>query len=223
MEPIGLAVGLVGLAGLFSTCLDIIEKVDAFKDFEADSQPLFSLYEAYKLLFQQWGHQVGIFGELEESHHKALDDPETAAVVNKILLSIQSLFERTELAFPELRSENKTGSQNKLPQIAKRGKLKWAIKGKATFVNRIKEFGDLVQALHNLVPLQGSANFHSQLRPDQEPRSQSLYLPAVIHDIDCIIDDLNGKTLDFSDIARVLADVETQIEGKIISTLQIKY
>lgn len=33
MDAVGLAVGVVGLAGLFSTCLDIMDRFDSFKEF----------------------------------------------------------------------------------------------------------------------------------------------------------------------------------------------
>ena len=42
MEPIGLAAGIVGLASLFSMWLDVIEKVDTYKDFATDSNDALS-------------------------------------------------------------------------------------------------------------------------------------------------------------------------------------
>ena len=180
MEPIGLAVGFVGLAGLFSTCLDVIDKIEAFKDFGADSQALFTQYEAFRLMFTQWGRQVGIRnGELQTNHHSALDDEETATVVKKILLSIQAVFDKTETTFPELRSPHGASTQNKSllggweeqqhPQTtSKTGKFRWAIKGKATFLARVQQFGTLVQTLHSLVPLHGGDGFNSSSKAEQE-------------------------------------------------------
>src|SRR5437762_8290269 len=59
MEPGGLAVSIVGLAGLFSLCLDVIEKVEKYKDFGTDSRTLIAQFEADKLRFKRWGEKVG--------------------------------------------------------------------------------------------------------------------------------------------------------------------
>jgi hypothetical protein len=40
MEPISFTVGIVGLAGLFNVCLDVIDKVDSYKDFGVDSRAI---------------------------------------------------------------------------------------------------------------------------------------------------------------------------------------
>lgn len=82
MDPLSLTfgvAGIVGLAGLFSTCLDVIERVESYKDFEIESRSIFSQFKADKLLFQRWAKRVGIneLG-LKEEHHKGLDDLETA-------------------------------------------------------------------------------------------------------------------------------------------------
>lgn len=37
MEPVGLAVGVLGLAGLFSTCLEAVDKVQSYRSFGVDS------------------------------------------------------------------------------------------------------------------------------------------------------------------------------------------
>ena len=37
MESAGLAIGIIGLTGLFSAYMDVIEKFDAYRDFGVDS------------------------------------------------------------------------------------------------------------------------------------------------------------------------------------------
>ncbi|KAH7144327.1 ankyrin-1, partial [Dactylonectria estremocensis] len=60
MEPVGLAVGIAGLAGLFSSCLEVVENVDSYRDFEHDSRSLAAQFDADRLRFQQWGRSIGI-------------------------------------------------------------------------------------------------------------------------------------------------------------------
>ncbi|GKT51786.1 uncharacterized protein ColSpa_11967 [Colletotrichum spaethianum] len=53
MEPVGLAVGIVGLAGLFSSCLEAVEKFDSYKNFGRDSRSLATLFDTDKHRFEQ--------------------------------------------------------------------------------------------------------------------------------------------------------------------------
>src|SRR5277367_1689982 len=97
MEAIGLAVGVAGLAGLFSTCLDVVDKVDSYRDYGFESRSIVAQFEADKLLFQKWAQSVGIDkGKLKDTHHRDLDNPETVSMVERILSSIQEIFSRTE-------------------------------------------------------------------------------------------------------------------------------
>ncbi|WYZ35989.1 hypothetical protein EsH8_X_000636 [Colletotrichum jinshuiense] len=90
MEPVGLAVGVAGLAGLFSSCLEAVERFDSYKNFGRDSRSLAIQFEADKHRFEQWGRAVGIEnGKLSDSHHPALDDTQKLAIVHKLLASIQ--------------------------------------------------------------------------------------------------------------------------------------
>ncbi|PIG89754.1 ankyrin [Aspergillus arachidicola] len=69
MEPAGLAVGVIGLFGLFNTCLDVANKYDEWKDFGSESRCLTAQFEAQKLRLQKWGEAVGVE---DESVSKAL-------------------------------------------------------------------------------------------------------------------------------------------------------
>ncbi|KAI1264016.1 hypothetical protein F5Y18DRAFT_392257 [Xylariaceae sp. FL1019] len=76
MEPVGLTVGIIGLAGLFSTCLDVVERWDSYKDFGVESEALVARFEADRALFRRWGQSIGIDrGTQGHGHHEALDDP----------------------------------------------------------------------------------------------------------------------------------------------------
>ncbi|KAK2005285.1 hypothetical protein LZ32DRAFT_664471 [Colletotrichum eremochloae] len=90
MEPVGLAVGVVGLAGLFSSCLEAVAKFDSYKNSGRDSRSLATSFDVHKHRFEQWGRAVGIEkGKLSDTHHPALDDEKTLALVYKLLANIQ--------------------------------------------------------------------------------------------------------------------------------------
>lgn len=86
METAGLVVGLAGLAGLFNSCLESINKVQSYQTFGTDSHVLDTGFKAAKARFGRWGLGVGIEqGRLLPDHHSALDDKDTSTVVTDLL------------------------------------------------------------------------------------------------------------------------------------------
>ncbi|OBT53419.1 hypothetical protein VE04_07004 [Pseudogymnoascus sp. 24MN13] len=165
MEAIGLAVGIAGLAGLFSTCLDLIDKANSYRDYGPESRSVVAQFEADKLLFRRWAQSVGIEeGNLKNNNHSALDNPATALVVLKILSSIQETFNKTESALlnmqhvstadPSSKSFDYTQGSSQTVEskvsTSKRHKIGWALMGKAKFIQQVLQFGALVQRLNSL-------------------------------------------------------------------------
>jgi hypothetical protein len=180
MEPIGFAVGVVGLAGLFSVCLDVIDKVDSYKEFGVESRSVIAQFEADKHLLTKWAQDVGIDKDkLNINHHGHLDNPATNLIVQKILSSIQEIFSKTEGAMSNLQPvvevrptsfpdgvrflNTRPKSQKPEGAISKRGRIGWSLRSKAKFISQVQQFGALVQRLHSLVPpdgLTGPVNLH---------------------------------------------------------------
>ncbi|KAH7125015.1 hypothetical protein B0J13DRAFT_484360, partial [Dactylonectria estremocensis] len=168
MEPIGFAVGIAGLAGLFSSCLEVVEKVNSYRSFGSDSHVLDAQFKSEKLRFQQWGRVVGLDqGKLSGDHHPALDDPETFSAVNNHLWIIQDICRAddapsqrvlggTGLAQDALIPAGKDRTSYNAPSESKRRKLAWALWRKGERTDQVKLFGGLVQQLHNLVPPGGT-------------------------------------------------------------------
>ena len=169
MEPIGFAVGVVSLAGLFSVCLDVIDKVDSYKEFGVESRSIIAQFEADKHLFTKWAQDVGIDKDKPNNNcHSYLDNPETNLIVQKILSSIQEIFSKTEGTVSNLQPVVEAGptsfpggihflntrkkSQNPEGAISKRGRIGWSLRSKAKFIYQVQQFGALVQRLHSLVP-----------------------------------------------------------------------
>lgn len=94
MESVGLAVGVAGLVGTFTACLDIVDRIDSYKDYGIDSRAVISQFDADRLLFCQWGNAVGLGlddGALRDGYHARLDDPKVRSVVQGILNSIKEI------------------------------------------------------------------------------------------------------------------------------------
>jgi hypothetical protein len=204
MDPFSLATGIagfVGLAGLFSTCLDIIDRVDSYKDFGVVSRSIIAQFEADKLLFKKWAQNVGIHQtRLKEDHHKDLDDPQTASMVEKILLSIQEIFTATDNTLSDmqpmtevdprfqdiaLRPRGHAEYQSVQTSISKRKRIGWALRGKVRFVAQVQQFGVLVQRLHDLAPLDGTrraANVHKDAVREVPRSFKGIYSNILLHE-----------------------------------------
>ena len=170
MEPVSFAVGVVGLAGLFTTCLDVIERVDSYKEYGVELRSLIAQYEADKLLFQRWGKSVGLEqNDFSEKHHSILQDPQLLSTVEKILTSVRELYtsaDKTQLAVQTVPKSNQISKsstgitftvENRAPDQtaqksgSRRKKLAWALRKKAKFIAQVQQFGALVQRLQSLV------------------------------------------------------------------------
>ncbi|CAI0654143.1 unnamed protein product, partial [Colletotrichum noveboracense] len=166
MEPVGLAVGIAGLAGLFSTCLEVVEKVDSYRNFKHDSHSLDVQFQAEKRRFEQWGSAVGINKcALSGAHHPALDDPQTLSTAKELLSLIQRVCADADdtasetfilgdigPAKRELSVPNHVQPRGGAPSKSVRRKIAWSLGGKARRTAQVVQFGVLVQHLHNIVP-----------------------------------------------------------------------
>jgi hypothetical protein len=145
MEAAGLAIGVVGIAGLFNTCLDSLSRFQAYKSSTADSHILDTRFRAARARFEKWGHGVGISeGRLSSDHNPGLDDKITAGVIQDILnIIVKAICDDGSV----LQNEQFAGLQSR------RKKLKWALGGKEDRTEQVDIFEKLVQQLYNLVPV----------------------------------------------------------------------
>lgn len=157
MEAVGLAVGLVGL---FSTCLEAVQRIDSYKTAGRDSRLLRAQLNATMHLFERWGDSVGIGkGRLSDNHHPALDDPKTFSVIKSLLESFEEFSAATTTynntspnaiqrvpSFPLPNPSTKNASNTTRWQ-----KTSWALRGKLKQTNHVEALATLVSELYNLV------------------------------------------------------------------------
>ncbi len=175
MEPVGLAIGVVGLAGLFSVCLDAVQRFDAWKKFGDELATLGVRVEVQRLRLDKWGQAVGLkqnsTSDIEGHHHPALDDARTSRTVKTLLATIQEVSAKKGSAL----FTDDTGSAGSggdlaaqdhfgISSTSKRARLKWAFKDKSTVRAAVEELSVLIQDLHDLVPPLGDAEAQRGLR-----------------------------------------------------------
>ncbi len=169
MEPVGLAVGVLGLAGLFSTCVDAIGRFESWRNFADESQLVRTLLDGQKLLLQRWGREVGLDnGTLSAEHHEALKDPKILSTIRMHLSEIEKICTNADGTFLPaggINAGQKSGAHSlrsraqphpsALPE-SRRQKMKWAFRDKAQCTMQAQTLMYLVQALRELVPLDGA-------------------------------------------------------------------
>ncbi|EFE31317.1 uncharacterized protein ARB_01712 [Trichophyton benhamiae CBS 112371] len=158
MEVAGL---VMGVAGLFSVCMDVLDRVSNYREFSTQSRQTVVSFEANKVRLKDWATYAGIEnGVLKDSHHVRLDEPEILSAVKLVLEEISTLFDSIERSQSRLRvpqvvvssaeSEGKASKNSSKPSI--RGGISWALRGKGSFTSQVTMFGKFVDELHNLLP-----------------------------------------------------------------------
>ncbi|KAF2967340.1 hypothetical protein GQX73_g6272 [Xylaria multiplex] len=211
MEVVGLGVGVIGLAGLFSTCLDLLERWDSFQDFGRESGPIRARFIADCARFRQWGQHTGIGeGKREGNSHQALDDPSIRSAVELLLLNIKNIEVDAKNRAPYLgwmpashcsQPKNNTVAQNGFTpfETSRRNRLGWALRSKARTLALVAPFETLVQKLYDLIPV-SETTIKSQvaIRESQGQQSASTGRAAAWKD----------------DAQRILFDFEKQIHNE---------
>lgn len=86
MEVTGL---IIGIAGLFSACLEAADRVQSYRSFGADSHILGTRFQAAKIVLEQWGARAGFENDtLSQKHSPELDQPDIKIAVKDVLTII---------------------------------------------------------------------------------------------------------------------------------------
>ncbi|KAH7303458.1 ankyrin repeat-containing domain protein [Stachybotrys elegans] len=165
MEAAGLALGIAGLAGLFSACIETARRVDSWKQYGDEWAKQAILFETERLRLERWGKAVNLQQENlsgERDCHKALLDAQTKLLVRELLKLITSVCSEANDSFaPISLSKMKKQSYTEKGNIAgvglrapdsKRERLKWALWSEGKIGAQISQLQLLVQKLHEVIP-----------------------------------------------------------------------
>jgi len=160
-EIAGLVVGAASLAGLFSTCLDLLDNVGAALDAHEDYQSCLWHFRACKLLFEEWGNSTK-FNEGEPQ------DPVKRKVVYHMLATMEQLFTNAsvlEYRYGVCIPSRYVALKRSESSISILKRARWAIKDKKKFLNLIAMVATLVEKIRQLVPVadKGTAEIQEAL------------------------------------------------------------
>ncbi|KAF8252075.1 hypothetical protein K440DRAFT_636251 [Wilcoxina mikolae CBS 423.85] len=205
VDPVGLTLGLASLASLFTTCLDVLDRISSAKSFGSDFTSFVTKVKTQRLRLSRWGHIV--------QQHELLKDPEVHEAVCELLAWAVYHFEDSEglmkqhrglptiglhsgrsrslgVVRPQvLMSDNPRARARRLQKEASvLDKMKWAFSGKGKSEKVLQELRWFVDTLHELVPIDITLQLH--------PLSTS---PATELDGTTTLQDIQPRIVDFSD------------------------
>ncbi|KAK4077988.1 hypothetical protein Purlil1_12186 [Purpureocillium lilacinum] len=200
MEAAGLVVGVAGLAGLFSTCLEVVDKVQSYQTSGTDSDVLDTRFNATRVLFERWGASVGNEkGRLLPDHHPVLDDNDAIETITGVLhILIKTLCDVNNARSDRIRAvglgdDNSSGqtwpkSRYAAKPETTRRKMAWVLWRKKVRLDQVELFEKLVHRLRELVPsdIGGSTwRAHKQLTLGPSPaQTYLLDLQQILDRID---------------------------------------
>lgn len=185
MEVLGL---VIGIAGLYSTCLEAVNKVKSYKAHDFESSYTIARFNVYELRLRRWADDVGIAdNKLKDKHHDKLDDPEINAATSQILCIIREIFSNTQdmslrlqngfndnigplsVTSPKFSDNNNISLSTKAkPFVRRRDRVKWTFGGGANFIDQVNMFEKLVDALYILIHPKNQ-NWSSGFNPNEPP------------------------------------------------------
>ena len=169
MEVAGLVIGIAGLAGLFSTCLETFNIAVTARDFGHDFEVLMADLDLQRLRFYLWGDALGLIGH-DSSRPPArmagLEDPQVEATIKNALQSILFLLRETGRMrdrfirpFSSYRSleifQAAIPSFEQKAQAVRRGNsraavTRWAFHSKDQFKEKLERLKSLIEGLENV-------------------------------------------------------------------------
>ncbi|KAF7533640.1 hypothetical protein G7054_g6921 [Neopestalotiopsis clavispora] len=180
MEVAGLAIGVVGLLGLFKDCIDLLSQIAALQDHGRDYEILNLKLDIEKTLLLQWASRLRL---VQDDYDRRLDAKEVQQTVSRVLAGIKYLFLETnvltkkyglrEAKEQELKlleepcpaiSETRLGKfirdfeqlniriRDRDTRVLFVTKTQWVIKDKDKFERLINELSHFIKKLNEIIP-----------------------------------------------------------------------
>lgn len=209
VEPVSLTVGAVALASLFSLCIQCFDLVEIGQKTGVDYEISVVKLSIEKRRLMVWGEAVGILRP-DQDRDPLLDEPETRKLVERILSSVQRLFNEAQ----NLRSKyglEKTSQVQNDPKAMVEGsavcslsfessplvqfqtkfsehrkkvglmeKTRWAIRDSKKFATLIQDLKDLLDGLGEITTSSRTTILKGQLIREETQSMSDLNMLKVI-------------------------------------------
>lgn len=111
MEPVGLAIGVIGLAGVFKSCVELFGYFSTYRSYVHDYSLLDAKLHVEKAFLLLWADRVRL---LHEDYDRRLDNPTIREAVSHILSSITHLLSETSSLQQRYGVEQRDGPHSQL-------------------------------------------------------------------------------------------------------------
>lgn len=138
------AATVIGVAGLYSVCLQAMENIQDARNLEKDYLKLHTLFESERFLFKAWGNKVRIDIKTGDPH-PCLDK------TSKEYSTIHGILENVKIMLTDSDKLSKRYGMQKKKSIV--NKMVWAVKDKKGFGLLVAEVGAFVQKLYTILDL----------------------------------------------------------------------
>lgn len=181
-EPVGLVLGALGLAGMYSTCTQLLDHIDSARNLEKIANPLYARLAATTHLLRDWGDKNGMKdGVLCDPHHPAFDNPSASHAIYFLLANIEDMMadqkrlserygmitdppaSNEPITMGIIKARMSQMSLNSSP-VSWKLRARWAVTDKLKFSRLIGELEVIVDRLYTLAA------------PNQEPASKETVL-----------------------------------------------
>ena len=172
MDAGSITFGILGVVGVYNTCLQVLEQLSNARSYSHDAQNVVVSLQLRHLIFQQWGESLGIIdGTLRDPHDKRLDDPRKRQLVFYGLAALESLCVDSQklrdsyglvssplpdpgiTATADARTHYERISAG-LRSRSNWARIRWAIKDKKKSDELVQTIGALIQGLLELLPIE---------------------------------------------------------------------
>lgn len=155
METAGVVVGVVALAGLFSTCLDLMSTISRCQTYGESYELLMLQLDIEHVLFQRWGDVVGLTTPQCDAR---LADDRICAIINRTLNCLIRKFQDANAlgARYGLRAADDVptaGFQTLQDEASMGKKARWAVHDRVKFETLISEIRGFNESLNRLLPV----------------------------------------------------------------------
>ncbi|KAL1621714.1 hypothetical protein SLS56_009056 [Neofusicoccum ribis] len=163
MEAAGLAIGVVGLAALVSSCKHLMDQIDSFRHVGSEARPILAEFSASKLIFDRWLQNVDVSGDAVKTADGKPVDEKTAHVLQDLISCIKESLKSIEVVISDFsmspaeftQSGDKPALKERPTDLSTKTKFQWAFFRKEKAIKEVQNFYRLIQKLHALIPVSG--------------------------------------------------------------------
>ncbi|KAK5047089.1 hypothetical protein LTR84_007032 [Exophiala bonariae] len=210
MEPVGVAIGAVGLIGLFSTCIEGFQLVEKGKYLGKDYDLLETKFSNQRLRLRAWGQACGLMDSEDHDYDSRLDEAELRSSIERTLNHIMITLQNEELLTRRygLKECSATGNRLLLPDHAI-GPISRMHLNATLWKDKFREFKSRLDKTQEQAPLTAKARWAI---------GDKKKFAELVQDLRELIDDLERLTTfaGYSDILRRQREIISQDVASII-------